>query len=117
VTAGFLSLGAGYALLAPRGGLALLAAAAALAAFGSGALRPSLTALVTQRAGRGEQGAVLGLTQALTSLAQLSAPLVGGVLLSCRSLAGWAMLAAAASWLGLLVRSDVGKDVASNASN
>ena len=41
------------------------------ASIGGAGLRPALTSLVTQKAGRREQGVILGLTQSLMSIAQI----------------------------------------------
>jgi MFS family permease len=71
--------------------------------YGSGVLRPSLTALITHKAGRREQGAVLGLTQSLTSISAIIAPVVGGTLIDHGYLAGWAMLIAAVALVGMLL--------------
>ena len=54
--------------------LMLLGAAAA-------GLRPALTSLITQRAGRREQGVILGLTQSLMSVAQIIAPILAGLMI------------------------------------
>jgi MFS family permease len=62
-----------------------------------------LTSLITQKAGRGEQGAVLGLTQSLQSMASILAPLAGGLLIEHGHLHGWALLAAAFSLVGLVL--------------
>jgi MFS transporter, DHA1 family, tetracycline resistance protein len=45
------------------------------------ALRPALTSLITQNAGKREQGVIIGLTQSLMSIAQITAPLIGGALI------------------------------------
>lgn len=63
--------------------------------FGAG-LRPALTSLVTQSAGKREQGVILGLTQSLMSIAQILAPLISGVLIERHLLTAWAV------WAGLL---------------
>jgi MFS family permease len=44
-------------------------------------LRPALTSLITQNAGKREQGVIIGLTQSLMSIAQITAPLIGGALI------------------------------------
>ena len=67
-------------------------------------LRPSLTSLVTQMAGKREQGVIIGLTQSLTSIAQIVAPIVGGMLIQQRLLGVWALWAGVLSGLALFVR-------------
>jgi MFS family permease len=49
-------------------------------ALGSG-LRPALTSLISQKAGKREQGVIIGLTQSLMSIAQITAPLIAGMLI------------------------------------
>ena len=50
--------------------------------IGGAGLRPALTSLVTQKAGKREQGVIIGLTQSLTSIAQISAPIIAGFLVN-----------------------------------
>jgi DHA1 family tetracycline resistance protein-like MFS transporter len=69
---------------------------------GSGLIRPTLTSLITQKAGRREQGAVLGLTQSLMSVSQIVAPVVAGSLIDRGQLNGWAFACAAAALFGLI---------------
>jgi MFS family permease len=66
-------------------------------------LRPSLTALITHKAGRREQGVVLGLTQSLTSISAIIAPIVGGTLIDHGYLAGWAMIIASVAFVGMVL--------------
>jgi MFS family permease len=81
-----------------------LLGAGTIASFGTGVLRPALTSLITQQAGREEQGIVLGLTQSLTSIAQIIAPMIAGFLIDHRFLTTWALVAAATSAAGLLLK-------------
>jgi DHA1 family tetracycline resistance protein-like MFS transporter len=74
-----------------------------LGSYGSGVLRPSVTALITHKAGRREQGVVLGLTQSLTSVSQIVAPVIAGALIDRGYLAGWAMLAAIVAVAGMVL--------------
>ncbi|MEO7142416.1 MAG: hypothetical protein ABI165_02835, partial [Bryobacteraceae bacterium] len=60
---------------------------------------------ITQQTGRQEQGVVLGLTQSLTSVAQIVAPSLAGFLIDRQWLAAWALTAAAATGAGMFVRS------------
>jgi MFS transporter, DHA1 family, tetracycline resistance protein len=48
---------------------------------GGAGLRPALTSLITQRAGRREQGVIIGLTQSLMSIAQITAPIISGLMI------------------------------------
>jgi multidrug resistance protein len=101
VRAGFLAATAGYVLLAMTLGVPMLLAAASVAAFGNGVLRPALTSLITQQVSRREQGTVLGLTQSLLSIAQIVAPALAGFLIHRGWLSAWAGCAAAVVFVGL----------------
>ncbi len=68
----------------------------AVTAIGGSGLRPVLTSLITQRAGKREQGVILGLTQSITSVAQIVSPLIAGFLIDRNHLTLWAV------WAGVL---------------
>lgn len=102
VWAGFVSMAAGFVLLSSISTVAPLLVAAAFTAFGQGVLRPTLTSLVSRIAPPEEQGVVLGLSQSLTSLAQMSAPPIGGLLISAGALGSWALVAAVAAAAGVV---------------
>ena len=104
VAAGFLAMLLGYGLLAGTFALPLLLVAGALAAFGNGVLRPSLTTLITHTVARDEQGVVLGLNTSLQSVAQIIAPAVAGLLIDHQLLASWALFCAGCAAVGLLVQ-------------
>lgn len=103
VVAGFAGMALGYATLGARGTVALLIVATTLASLGNAVLRPALISLVTQAAGRGEQGVVIGLTQSLTSIAQITAPPLGGLLIGREMLGSWAFVAASAAAAGAVL--------------
>jgi DHA1 family tetracycline resistance protein-like MFS transporter len=69
----------------------------------SGVLRPAVTSLITQQAGKREQGVVLGLTQSITSISQIVAPVIAGSLIDRGQLGAWALATAAVAFLGMLV--------------
>ena len=94
ITAGLLSLAAGYALLGYVEPVAPLLFAMTLSAFGNGVLRPCLTSITTQIAGREEQGVVLGLSQTLSSLASILAGTLSGFLIERSLLGTWGWSAA-----------------------
>jgi MFS family permease len=71
--------------------------------YGSGVIRPAVTALITQKAGRREQGVVLGLTQSLTSISQIVAPIIAGSLIDHGYLKGWALAVGITAFLGMIV--------------
>jgi MFS family permease len=103
VSCGFISATAGFALIGFMYHLPGLLVASTLASFGTGVLRPALTSLITQHAGREEQGIVLGLTQSLMSVAQIVAPVIGGFLIDRELLTTWAVTGAALSFAGVLI--------------
>lgn len=96
VALGFFSAMVGYAAIGFTYTIGQLLWVTAISAIGAAGLRPALTSLVTQKVGRGEQGVILGLTQSLTSVAQITAPVIAGILISHRFLTPWAV------WAGLL---------------
>jgi MFS family permease len=101
---GFIFGTAGFVALAWTYGLGELLLVGAVISFGTGVLRPALTSLITQFADRSEQGGVLGLTQSLQALAQIGAPVLGGILIDHNLLVLWPCAAAASLLLGLLAR-------------
>jgi MFS family permease len=103
VSAGFIALVIGYVILGACRDIPTLILVSTISSFGNGALRPALTSLVSQSAGPAERGAVLGLNQALHSVAQILAPILGGVLIDLGALTFWAWVAAAAALVGYLL--------------
>jgi DHA1 family tetracycline resistance protein-like MFS transporter len=87
------SLMLGYGMLAFVHEMVGLTISCTLSSFGGGMLRPVLTTIITKRAPKGEQGAVLGISQSLMSLAQIVAPLVSGLLIDKAMLMQWSLLA------------------------
>ncbi|HKD09053.1 MAG TPA: MFS transporter [Bryobacteraceae bacterium] len=71
--------------------------------YGSGGLRPALTSLITQNAGKREQGVVLGLTQSLTSISAIIAPVIAGSLIDGGFLNAWAYSIAVVAFAGMIV--------------
>ena len=51
-------------------------------AFGSGIARPLITGSISKTASEKEQGAVMGVTNSLGSIAQIFGPIIGGLLLN-----------------------------------
>ena len=101
VAAGFIALVIGYFGLGIASSFAVLMLTGTLAAFGNGVIRPALTSLITQQAGRQEQGVVLGITQSLMSMASIVAPIVGGLLIEKHMLKEWAWAAAGLAAVGV----------------
>lgn len=73
----------------------------AFSSIGAAGLRPALTSMVTQHADRREQGVILGLTQSITSVCQIIAPIIAGLLIDYRFLAAWAVWGGAIAGLAL----------------
>ena len=99
----FLVATIGLGGLAFTHGIAVLLVVSALASLGTGALRPAITSLITQRTSRSEQGTVLGLTQSLNSVSQIVAPFIAGMLIDHGWLAAWALVAAVVTAIGFLI--------------
>ena len=93
VIAGFLAAAVGYVLLGFVYAIPVLLVASTFSAFGNGVLRLALTSRITQAAHANEQGVVLGLTQSLSSIALIVAPVVGTALIEHRHLIAWAVMA------------------------
>ena len=100
---GFASLVVGYLGLGVAGSIGALLIVSTISSFGNGVLRPALTSLITQEAGPHEQGVVLGLTQSMTSLASIVAPVVTGLFIEHAHLMLWATLAAALAGVGAVL--------------
>ena len=103
--AGFAFSVAGFGALAWTFRIPAMLVVAAVTALGTGVLRPVLTSLITQKTGKHEQGTVLGLTQSLQSVASIVAPFCAGLMIQSGNLAGWALIAAAFSLIGLMLPS------------
>ena len=100
---GFIALAIGMLVLSIANGLIVALLAETFTALGHGTLRPILNSLVSQSVGPQEQGAVLGLSQSLQSMAQILAPLIGGWLIEQRVESVWALAAALFAVFGLVV--------------
>ena len=96
VEIGFLGTLLGYAAIGFTYTIGQLLAVTSLTGIVGAGLRPALTSLISKQAGRREQGVILGLTQSLTSVAQITAPPLAGFLIGRHWLTPWAI------WAGLL---------------
>jgi len=90
VKIGFGAMAGGFAMLAGVGAIPSMLMAIGLLTFGSAVLRPSLTTLITTCVARHRQGMVMGIMQSLMSIAQIVAPVVGGLLIQSQLLSMWA---------------------------
>lgn len=103
VQVGFISSLIGDAAIGFTHTIGQLLWVAAFANVGGAGLRPALTSLVTQKAGKREQGVIIGLTQSLMSIAQITAPILSGILIdTADKLHDQRFLTAWAIWAGLL---------------
>ena len=96
VRIGFISAFLGYIALGFTHSIGQLLLVTTFSSIGGAGLRPALTSLVTQQAGRREQGVIIGLTQSLMSIGQIVAPLISGLLIENNLLTFWGV------WAGLL---------------
>jgi MFS family permease len=80
----------------------LLLITAAVASSGTGTIRPTVTSMITQKAGRSEQGVILGLTQSLNSISAIAAPALAGFLIDHSLLSTWAVTAGIVCGIALL---------------
>jgi predicted MFS family arabinose efflux permease len=99
---GFAGYAAGYTILGLTWSITTLAIATTVASIGT-LVRPTLTSSITKTAGRSEQGVVLGLSQSLTSVAQIIGPPVAGLLIQQGLLTTWGIVASAVAAAGLLI--------------
>ena len=100
---GFLAAAIGFCSLGWTYTIPMLLVVSAIASLGTGALRPSLTSLITQKTDRREQGTVLGLTQSLMSVSSIVAPFLGGYLINEGWLLAWALVAGLVAAAGMLI--------------
>jgi MFS family permease len=100
--AGFLLGFVGLAALGFTHSLPLLLITVAVASSGTGIVRPTVTSMITQKAGRSEQGVILGLTQSLNSISAIAAPALAGFLIDHSLLSTWAAIGGAICGIALL---------------
>ncbi len=102
---GLVSLAVGFALVGEAFSIPVLLLMATIGNFGVAVTRPALTTLLTKSVGRDEQGGVLGTSQALASIAQITGPVLAGFLIGKELFLLWGLavavfaLAAAATML------------------
>ena len=101
VVSGFIASMIAYAWLGWVYSIPLLLVTATFNSYGQGVLRPAVTALITHKARKDEQGMVLGFTQSLMSIAQILGPLMAGFLIDHRLLPVWCLLCATFALGGL----------------
>jgi MFS family permease len=79
---GFATAGLTYAAIGFTWTIEQLLVVTTVSSLGGAGLRPALTSLITQKAARREQGVIIGLTQSLMSIAQITAPIISGFLIN-----------------------------------
>lgn len=94
----------GYLVLAPAHGLGAVLAGLAIGSVGSAVVRPALTTLLTLGVAEEERGLALGVSQSASSLAQALGPALAGWVIQHGWLGAWAVIAAAAAALVLVIR-------------
>lgn len=77
----------------------------------TGFLRPVISSLLSRRTSPQEQGAIMGLTQSLSSISQILGPLLAGVLIGRGMLTGWGIAAAGIAAVGLILQRSAHADV------
>jgi MFS family permease len=102
-SAGFLISGIGGAAVSLTTNTASMMATAGTLTLGSGMVRAPVTSLITRRAGRHEQGVILGMTQSLQSIAQIVSPPVATGLIGMGLLNAWAFVAGAFMLIGMVL--------------
>ncbi len=107
--AGFISSTLGYIAFIFVRKIPAMVGAATLHSCGMGLIRPNLTSLIAENARRDRQGAVLGVSQSLASMASIVAPLISGSLIQKGQLGLWAGTCAVLSLMGLLFGWRAGK--------
>lgn len=81
VWVGFVTAAVTYAAIGFTNTIGQLLYVSTVSSVGGAGLRPALTSLISQKAGRREQGVIIGLTQSLMSIAQITAPMIAGLLI------------------------------------
>jgi MFS family permease len=111
---GMVFMAAGFLLVALVPQAWMLYPALGVLSIGSGMATPSLTSLISRRVSPREQGAVLGGTQALTSLTLIIGPLVAGLIFdtvgqAAPYIAGTLLVASSAAVLAVALRPELAR--------
>lgn len=104
ITWGLLGLGGGFLLLPLVTPIRGLVFAVVCTAGGNSLLRPNLTSLLSRAASKSEQGVVLGLSQSLSSLANILAAPLSGFLIEKGHFQLWSWVAAVGCAIALTLR-------------
>jgi MFS family permease len=101
--AGFALMALGYGMLGAAHTTAVLLGLITIGSMGVGLGRPCITTLLTQSVGRDEQGAALGTSQSLGSIAQIVGQVLAGALIGHGLLYAYGLAGAAFALVGLAV--------------
>jgi MFS family permease len=100
---GFVTMAIGYCFLGLAYGIPLLLLLVAISGFGVAVTRPALTTLLTKSVGRDEQGAALGVSQSLSSIAQIVGAPVAGLLIQHGWLWQYGVVAGGVALVGVMI--------------
>ena len=100
---GFLAQIASLTILALAWSVPAVYAGITALAF-TGFLRPVISSLLSQRSSPHEQGAVIGVSQSLSSISQIVGPLLAGFLIGRDWLVPWGLIGAAIAAVGLALQ-------------
>lgn len=100
---GFVTMAIGYCLLGLAYRIPLLLALVAISGFGVAVTRPALTTLITRSVGRDETGAALGVSQSLSSVAQMVGAPIAGLLIQHGWLAAYGLAAGSVALWGVVL--------------
>jgi MFS family permease len=101
---GFATMLVGYGFLGFANSLPVLLVLVAISGFGIAVTRPSITTMLTKSVGPHEQGAALGVSQSLQSIASMFGPLAAGFLIQHGQLAAYGFVAGGFALAGLLLQ-------------
>jgi MFS family permease len=100
---GFVTMAIGYCFLGLAHGIPVLLVLVAISGFGVAVTRPALTTLLTKSVGREEQGAALGVSQSLSSIAQIVGAPVAGLLIEHGWLWQYGVAAGSVALVGVVI--------------
>ena len=100
---GFATMAIGYSFLGLAHELPVLLVLVTIAGFGVAVTRPAITTLITQSVGPDEQGAALGASQSLTSIAQIVAAPTAGLLIQKGLLGLYGLTAGGFALVGVIL--------------
>jgi len=105
VAIGFLGSLLGYAAIGFTYTVPQLLVVMFFTAIVGAGLRPAITSLITKQVERRQTGVIIGLTQSITSVAQITAPPLAGFLIGRQWLTAWAVWAGVLAGLALFFES------------